>query len=189
MIIGLTGPQRAGKTTVARILMQKHGAHFMSIGDMLKTAAHDLLGIYPKFPDEIKDEPHPALNGKTPRELYVHVGQLDEFQGDLWVKKMLRERFQGPDSFHVVESVGKQIQWQAIRKFAFVQRCPCVIWDVMRDGAEYMDNRGAIVDHRGMFHINNNGTHGELADNVTALFNKLKENPYPWFIEKEDVTL
>jgi len=132
MIIGLTGPQRAGKTTILCLLATKHRFHPMSIAALIKDEAHRYVGK--TYSDEEKDRPMPELGGKTPRDLYIQVGNLDETVRDLWVKRMFRSQYQGPDEWHVIESVGKQFQYTEI-----VRMC-----ERARDGVVILDSRYSV---------------------------------------------
>jgi len=153
MIIGLTGPQRAGKTTVYDHFHNKHNFVRLSIAAQIKKEAHRLVGM--EFTDAEKDEPQPTLNGATPRDLYIYIGQLDEYYFPLWVERMFRDEYQGPGTNHVIESVGKPFQWAAIMGFAHQNHDHCVIFDVSRPDYEYKDSRSPILDYHNMMRVEN----------------------------------
>jgi len=168
MIIGLTGPQRAGKTTVYDHLEKKHDFVKLSIAQEIKNVAHELIGF--SFSDEEKDKQQLVLNMATPRDLYIYVGQMDEFQNDLWVKRMFAGGYQGPGNNHVIESVGKPFQWLAILKFAQLNNDHCMIFDVMRPEHEYRDSRSAVVDFVPMLRVENSGSMEELYDDLDNIY-------------------
>lgn len=156
MIIGLTGAQTVGKTTVMNVLIEKFNAVPLSIAAQIKAHTHALVGV--NFPETEKDKPQEILGGKAPRDLYIHIGNLDEYFHDLWVDKMFRAGYQGPDALHVIESVGKQFQWDRVKEFARIQRDECCILNITRAGIEYNDNRHPIVDPEARtYEFDNNG--------------------------------
>lgn len=145
-------------------LASKHRFHRLSIVAHIKDEAHRLVGR--SFTDQEKDTPHSHLGGKTPRELYIYVGNLDEFNHPLWVQRMLRAGYQGPDELHIIESVGKQHQFTEVVRFCERAGDGVVILDVSRPDHTYKDNRSEIKDSMPHLVLSNDGdlekVYGEL---------------------------
>lgn len=163
MIIGLTGVPRAGKTEVTKCFGEL-GYQFASIGLEIKRHSHEL--VCREFSEEEKEVPQDHLNGKTPRDLYIAVGNLDEFVHGIWVAKMFANQIipameYGNERF-VIESVGKQFQWDAVKSFANKMGLSNTgIIEVKRPGADKWDNRSPVYDDVS-FVVDNNGTIGDL---------------------------
>lgn len=143
LIVGLFGPQRSGKNEVVNHLVEKHGFVGLSISHAIKEHAYRLLDI-PAFPDAVKDTPQVILNGKTPRDLYVHIGQIDEYKPALWVDHVVASMAGNPNGNYVIESVGKLIQWKALLLNSPIRDIELV--EVRRPGKFYQDNRSHIYD-------------------------------------------
>lgn len=169
-MIGLSGPQRSGKTTVLDILCKNHRFHRMSIADQIKAHAHQLVGR--AFTEAEKDAPQDFLNGKTPRDLYIMVGNMDDLVHNLWVNKMFRTQYEGADEFHVVESVGKMFQMVEIVRYCERARDGVVILDIRRPGFEYKDTRTPIQDTYPTLYLNNDAG----IDKVVSELNELIAN-------------
>jgi len=172
-ILGLTGPQRAGKTTVCSILEQEYGWLTISIGQAIKDQLHDLVGM--EFEESEKDYPSPYLRGQTPRDAYVYLGNLDEFRPDIWVRDMIYKQYEPAMSLAirpaVIESVGKQFQWKAVADYCHQNFIPCAIADVSRPGCIYKDNRTSVWDVRPTFTIDNSGDMNQLRDEIERVLN------------------
>ena len=166
MIIGLTGSQRAGKTTAWNYFHETHGAIKLSIGQAIKDISHKLLGTV--FMEQEKDLSMPELNGKTPRDLYIHVGNMDEFKHSLFVEEMLRQGYEGPGSVHVIESVGKPFQYLSILQHSMRNNDTCCILDIIRPGYEYKDSRRPIADWKPPIEVVN-------GDSVDEFYKQLDE--------------
>lgn len=176
MIIGLTGPQRAGKTTAWNYFAEKYGAIKLSIGQSIKDVSHQMMGMV--FTEEEKDEPLEQLNGRTPRDLYIHVGNLDEYKHSLFVDVMFKQGYQGPGSIHVIESVGKPFQYQAVLEFAMRNSDECCIVDISRPGHEYKDSRSPILDWLPVIEIENGSSVDEYYENLDKAYRYMVRNDY-----------
>lgn len=177
MIIGLTGPQRAGKTTAWNRAGEKHGAHRLSIAEQIKEVSHFLLET--KFSDAEKDVQFEQLKWATPRHVYIYVGNMDEFDNGLWVRRMFRSGYQGPEALHIVESVGKMFQWYHIMKFALQNNDQCAILDIQRPDHEYKDSRTAIMDFLPMMRIENNGLIDRFHKDVDEVIHTMQRMSFP----------
>lgn len=99
--IGLTGMARAGKDTVANILIKQLGYHRVSVADPLKFGIDAALGCFGATPaDETKDIVIPEL-GTTPRQIWKDFSEefLKKYFGrDIMARIMAKrcETMQGP---------------------------------------------------------------------------------------------
>jgi hypothetical protein len=93
-IIGLTGPAGSGKSTVANILVDRHGFHELSFAEPLRVFVKRLLGIEMDDLQRIKEQPRDELCGWSPREVMQKLGGEfgREMIGiDLWIRRVDRE--------------------------------------------------------------------------------------------------
>jgi hypothetical protein len=67
MIIGLCGAARAGKTTVANLLVDALGFEEVSFAGPIRSFVRNMLDVDAATFDHLKDVPHPLLGDKTPR--------------------------------------------------------------------------------------------------------------------------
>lgn len=88
MIIGLTGYAGAGKSTAAKILVERHGFTLVKFAGPLKQMLRCLgLGDH-EIEGAQKEFPHHLLNGKSPRQAMQLLGTewgRDLIGADLWV--------------------------------------------------------------------------------------------------------
>lgn len=162
MIIALFGAPRSGKTTATQLLAS-HGFRFLSIGQEIKEIAHRLVGR--SFTDEEKDTPSPYLGGKTPRDLYIYVGTMDDvFDPVMFARLMMRNQLEPRyDMFHsfdwIIESAGKQAQWDWLvtgysKGFHSVDAKWGLI-EITTTNSDYTDGRHRISFDGPMVHIHN----------------------------------
>lgn len=88
-IIGLTAPAGSGKTTVASLLVNRHGFAEMSFAQPIRDFVCDLLDVGPAVLEAIKEHPHPVLCSRSPREFMQRLGTefaRDLFGSDLWIR-------------------------------------------------------------------------------------------------------
>lgn len=162
IVLGIFGPQRAGKNEVVSYLVNHHNFVSLSISAPIKRLAHTFAGCI--FTDAEKDVPQPRLNGRTPRELYIQFGQLDEYAPNLFVDFIIEAMNGLNGTRFVIESVGKQAQWDRILDIA---KPPVkALLSLTRPGCEWKDTRQVIADYQPVFHIDNNS-------DVAALYNRV----------------
>lgn len=95
-IIFLNGPPHCGKDSAADRLFEANRSIIrMKFADPLKDSACGMLGITREEFERIKDRPHPALNGETPRKFVIRISEElikpnygDQFFGKLAVGRM-----------------------------------------------------------------------------------------------------
>jgi hypothetical protein len=99
--IGLTGMARAGKDTVAKILINHWGYTRISVADPLKFGIDAALGCFGATPaDETKDDLIPEL-GVTPRQIWKDFSEeflKPKFGRDIMAKIMAKraQQMEGP---------------------------------------------------------------------------------------------
>jgi hypothetical protein len=88
MIIGITGYAGSGKSTAAKHLVERHGFTLVKFAGPLK-AMMRCLGLGDReIEGDLKEEPHPVLNYKTPRYAMQTLGTewgRDLIGQNLWV--------------------------------------------------------------------------------------------------------
>jgi hypothetical protein len=77
-LILLNGPKRVGKTTIANTLQRMlNNVQRINMADHVKMMTHAAYGLPldPDYLEAVKDSPHPAMGGMTPREAYIHFSE------------------------------------------------------------------------------------------------------------------
>lgn len=92
-IIGICGPARAGKDTIASVLVDKFGYQKDSFAAPLRTFVANILGITLEQLEVVKDFPSDALGGHTPRFAMQTLGTewgRKMLAEDLWINFLIR---------------------------------------------------------------------------------------------------
>jgi len=88
VIVALTGPAGAGKSTAARYLIERHGYVLVKFAGPLKAMLRALGLTDEHIEGSLKEAPCPLLGGKTPRYAMQTLGTewgRDLISSDLWV--------------------------------------------------------------------------------------------------------
>lgn len=89
IVIGLTGKARAGKDTVARMLVHNFGLSRLSFAESLKEAAYKVFGFDPDLdgPDKEQVDPYWKM---SPRQIWQDFGQClkGQFGAGLWIRSL-----------------------------------------------------------------------------------------------------
>ena len=107
-ILLINGPPRSGKDScawmLAKVLEQRGvSATISKFAWVLKNMVHRALSLAPDgLPDDledVKDLPHPKLNGRTPRESYIAMSEqfIKPLLGDRWFGERLAESIEVED--------------------------------------------------------------------------------------------
>lgn len=92
ILIGIAGPKRAGKDTLARGLCRNFHIPQESFAGPLRRFVADLLGISLDELERAKEDPIAWLDGRTPRDMMQTVGTAwgrDMVHPDLWVRALV----------------------------------------------------------------------------------------------------
>jgi len=108
-IVGVFGPPRCGKNTAVDVFVREHGYTALSISHEIKNYSHKLVGR--TFDESEKDIVFECLNGHTPRNLYIEIGQLEKYDPYMWVSKVADVIDESSCKDFIIESVGNQGQW------------------------------------------------------------------------------
>lgn len=167
ILIALSGPPRSGKNEVTNRLRDTWGYTHLSISSYMKDLAHDIMKV--SFSEEEKDIPKIILNGKTPRDLYIHLGGMEQFNPYMFVTPVyqyIRHMIENSDNHKfVIESIGRQAQWN----FLIAERAckKMVIFNISREGTSW-DSREPVKDCFPTYNITNNGSLDELNTKVDS---------------------
>lgn len=120
VVIGLSGLQGSGKSTVARYLHEHHNFHRRSFAFPMKCMMLALGVKAEEMEDQVlKEVAHPALCGHSPREVLIALGEgfREKLNTDFWVKKWLQAvTSEGYSNKVVVEDIRRENEEAAVRK-------------------------------------------------------------------------
>lgn len=159
-VIAITAPPRCGKNTLTEQIVNEVNARegwlgvHISLSAPMKQIAHMLLGK--EYSEEQKDQPL-LQDGHSPRDAYIHIGQMDLYDAELWGRvggKMIYDLIK--DNPHhniifVIDSIGKQAQWDGLKKYLharFEDTVRTLLMSLTRTGVEWTDNRTPVTDSR-----------------------------------------
>lgn len=94
LLVGITGPARAGKDTLGSGLALIAGFTPLSFAEPIRTFVASLIGLSVAEMGPVKEIPHPALGGKTPRFAMQTLGTewgRDMIDPDLWIKATMAQ--------------------------------------------------------------------------------------------------
>lgn len=164
-LIGLTGRKRAGKSSVAAILVAEFGFVEVSFAAPLRGFVAGLLGCSVEDMEAFKEDPHPVLGGKSPRYAMQTIGTewgRDMIAGDLWVRVARRR----------IQQLLKNGQRVVVSDVRFPNEAELVLelggygWRVQRPGLSDNDSHiseAGLPDHWISAEIENDGDLNDLA--------------------------
>lgn len=90
-ILGLSGPARAGKSSLAHLLTEYGGYRQIAFATPIKKIVADLVGRTPEELEISKDYPLELLGGRTPREAMQTLGDWGRkaIADSLWVDRAI----------------------------------------------------------------------------------------------------
>lgn len=172
-LIGLAGPARSGKDTVAALLKKAYPIQSAAFADPIRAALRAMLGLTDEhFFGKLKEVPIDWL-GKSPRQLMQTLGTewgRGLIHEDIWLKICGRTI----ESIHEshLHAVITDVRFENEAKY--IREKGGVVWHIFRDSAPRV---AAHTSEAGvMFHpskdvlISNNGTLNELFDTVCDEF-------------------
>lgn len=161
MLIGIAGPKRSGKDTLARGLSKLLDLPVDSFAAPLRKFVADLLNISMVTMEDCKEHPIKWLDGKTPRQIMQLVGTegcRDLVHPELWLRSLLHRI---PQRGAIISDVRFPNEAQAI-----LARGGVVI-ELSRPGTGTGDahiSEKPLDDHLVTFRLRNAGTIEELID-------------------------
>lgn len=122
-LIGFIGPRGSGKSTIATKLERQQGALIASfaqpIKDMLRGFGLSMEQLY----GDQKDAPTELLDGKTPRDAMIALGQVwgrQEMGSDIWInawrKQVLHLRTSWPTHLIVCDDLRQHDELKAFKE-------------------------------------------------------------------------
>jgi len=93
-LIGLTGLKQSGKTTAARYLRDTFAYHQADFASPIRSMVADMIGTTVEAMEQIKEQPHPVLGGRTPRYAMQSLGTewgRQMIHPDVWVLAMTQQ--------------------------------------------------------------------------------------------------
>ena len=90
-LIGLTGLKQSGKSTAARYLRDHYGFHHADFAGPIRSLVANVIGTTVEAMEPIKEQPHPALGGRTPRYAMQSLGTewgRQMIHPDVWIMAM-----------------------------------------------------------------------------------------------------
>ncbi|KAF1045625.1 deoxynucleotide monophosphate kinase family protein [Xylophilus sp.] len=114
MLIGIAGPKRSGKTTLAEGLCQVFGLEHLSFAGPIRAFVASILGWSLNELEASKEEQVTWLDGITPRQMMQTVGTewgRQMVHDQLWVRSMLARI---PDEGGVISDVRFENEAKAI---------------------------------------------------------------------------
>ena len=169
MIIALTGYAGSGKSTAAKHLVDRHGFTLVKFAGPLKSMLR-CLGLGDReIEGDLKEQPHPVLNYKTPRYAMQTLG-TEWGRGivgeSIWVKTAMRRAFDALDA-GAAGVVVPDVRF--LNEAAAIRQAGGVVWRMQRDGAGIAGNHASeagIPDEMVDRLIVNNGDIDQLEADV-----------------------
>lgn len=117
MLIGLSGKARSGKDTLFS-MAERYGWKRLSFADDLKRRAREDMGLSVEQTDGIlKDIPCLELNGATPRQFLIDLGNLyRKYNPTFWLDQVLAVAQQNPDQNYMVTDVRYENEADALKE-------------------------------------------------------------------------
>lgn len=177
LLLGIAGPARGGKTTVANHLRDEFGFYTYAFAEPMKHMLSQLLALTPEQLEQRKDELLPWL-GFSPRHLLQTLGTewgRETLHPDFWIR-IATDRIRWLENYEtgLLRVVIGDVRFE--NEAAFIRRQGGFLIHVRRDdvapvrahaseaGVEVQDNDLVLV---------NNGTLAELHASIDALLHRI----------------
>lgn len=176
LFLGLSGPPGSGKSIFKDLACNDFSFREINLSRPIKGIAHRLIDR--EFCESEKDQPFSDLSGYAPRDLYAHIGALNKFVPDLWVRYALADQYLGSETHYVVDSVGNQAQWNALRRRAQSESHVSKLVEITRPGCGWIDNREPVSDCGLVIPLANNGSLATYVANSRRLLSELVDGKH-----------
>lgn len=166
MIVGIAGPKRSGKDTLARLLSSALNVEVHSFAAPIRQFVAGLLGWTLDELEDRKETPVQWLDGVTPRQMMQSLGTewgRQMVHPELWLRSLAARL---PEGGAVVCDVRFDNEAEAIRKLGGK------VIRLSRPGAGQGDDHASerpISDHLVDFEIANDGTAVQLMEKAMAV--------------------
>lgn len=177
LLLGIAGPARGGKTTVADHLRDEFDFHTYAFAEPMKRMLSQLLGLTAEQLEQHKDTVLPWL-GFSPRHLLQTLGTewgREALHPDFWIR-IATDRIRWLENY---ESSPLRIVIGDVRyenEAAFIRRQGGFLIHVRRNDATPVrahTSESGIEIQDNDFVLENNGTLAELHDSVSALLHRI----------------
>lgn len=179
ILIGLTAQARSGKDSAADILAARQGLTRLSFAHPIRAFVASLIGLSVEEMEAVKEVPHPALGGKTPRQVMQSLGTdwgRDMVSRSLWIDACMVKVYRALSDNHsvVITDVRFDDEAQAIKAAGGV------IYAVHRPGNKGTTSGKGHVSEDGIsddlidLTIRNSGSLGDLETQVIRAFQHAK---------------
>lgn len=180
IVIGIMGRIGSGKSEVAKRLIGRHNFERQKFANGLKQMLTTLLmyrGVMPAEVDryiegDLKEEPTPYLNGRTPRHAMITLGTewgRNLIDADIWVdtevdrlKMLAGSSLNRAPARFVFDDVRFPNELQAIRLLGGS------IWKIERPGVVALDHESEMLQATPDRVLDNSGSIGDLIAQVDA---------------------
>lgn len=146
LLIGFTGPKRAGKTLATELLMSLHGVAGIGFAQPMRVFVAELLGLSLDELEEFKEKQVPGLpEGITIRKMLQTLGTewgRNTIDPDFWVKVAMRNVDMALDAGYAVAITDVRFPNEATA----IRERGGVIIEITREGTAYSD--GHVSDQR-----------------------------------------
>lgn len=179
-VLFFNGPPGCGKDTISNLLAERSSQPVMQMkfADPLKDQCAVLLGVTREELELIKDLPHPALGGGTPRQYLIGLSEKyikpvygDQFFGNVAANKIRRSLHKGRIAFSDSGFLSEAIP--------VVNQCGlanCAKIEIHRKGKDFSNDSRSYWHMQGLqeFRYDNDGTVEQFYDWLWKILRLLK---------------
>lgn len=175
-IVFLNGPPGCGKDTAGDQMANRHGHALLKFADPLKNSVCGMLSISRDELERIKDRPHPALNGETPRKFLIRLSEQlikptygDQFFGKVAVGKIDR---MGDQFVHFTDS---GFLSEAIPVVNAIGITNCLKVEIYREGKDFSNDSRSYWHMEGLrtIKMQNDGRIDQLGEKLFGIMSNV----------------
>lgn len=174
-VILLNGPPQSGKDCVAGFLRNEYGAQVVRFSTPIKAFAHARYGLVTTVDayEHVKDESCDEFDGRTPRSVYIEVGNaLRSFTSNLGVAALAANIvLESHASLFVIPDCGFPEERDAFKVDLIGFGLVASLVRVTRPGCDFSsDSRRFLAGYE--HHIHNDGSLKDLMEKTSAVAKK-----------------